>query len=118
MDDNELVAQSLARCCEVPDISVVAVASTPAEAMDAALEYSPDVVLMDYRLGSENGVLVARRLLQVTPASRILIMTGDPTARTRVEAREGGCVGCVGKTLHIGSELPALIRRAHSGEFL
>jgi CheY-like chemotaxis protein len=118
VDDNELVGESLARGRETPDIRVVAVVSTAAEALAATLEHHPDVVLMDYRLGRDNGVSVARTLLQSAPTTRVLIMTGDPTARTRAEALDAGCMGCVGKTIHTGTELPALIRRAYSGEFV
>jgi DNA-binding NarL/FixJ family response regulator len=118
VDDNDLVGQSLARGCGASDISVIAVVSTAAEAVATAGDNQPDVVLMDYRLGRENGVSVARALLEVSPGSRVIIMTGVPSEQTRAEALDAGCVGCVGKTMHIGRELPALIRRAHSGEFV
>jgi DNA-binding NarL/FixJ family response regulator len=118
VDDNDLVGESLARCCEETDISVTAVVSSAAEALAAASESHPDVVLMDYRLGPDNGASVARQLLQIVPASKIVIMTGDPSEQTRREALAAGCVGCVGKTMHIAHELPSLILRAHAGEIV
>jgi two-component system response regulator DegU len=118
VDDNDLVGESMARCCDVDGISVTAVVSSSAEALAAASEYQPDVVLMDYRLGRDNGVSVARQLLDVHPSSKVVIMTGDPTERTRLEALAAGCVGCIGKTMHIARELPDLIRRAYAGEIV
>jgi DNA-binding NarL/FixJ family response regulator len=116
VDDNELVGHSLARCCDTSDISVIAVVSNGADALAAAREHGPDVVLMDYRLGAENGISLARQLLGVDSGAKVLLMTGDPNARIQIKAREAGCVGCVGKTVHVATALPDMIRRVYSGE--
>jgi DNA-binding NarL/FixJ family response regulator len=116
VDDNELVGQGLARCCDVSDISVVAVVSSAMGAIESALENQPDVVLMDYRLGADNGAEVAKKVLEVAPASKVVVMTGDPSERTRIEALDAGCVGCVGKTMQVANELPSMIRRVSLGQ--
>jgi DNA-binding NarL/FixJ family response regulator len=115
VDDNDLVGQSLARCCQVPDIVLLAVASTAAAALEAGCKYEPDVVLMDYQLGSHGGVDVARELINAVPSSKVIILTGAVTERMKLEAHEAGCVGCLDKTISVGRMLPALIRRVHSG---
>jgi DNA-binding NarL/FixJ family response regulator len=115
VDDNDLVAQSMARCCDVPDIRVVAVVSIAASALEAGRRYKPDVVLMDYRLGGDNGVSVARKLLDIVPTSKVVIVTGAASERVQQDALDVGCVGCVEKTMQLGRMLPDLVRRAHFG---
>ncbi len=116
VDDNDLVGESMARCCEVPDIRVVAVVSTAETALEAGRKYRPDVVLMDYRLGTDNGASVARRLLEIVPTSKVVIVTGAASQRVQRDALDAGCVGCVEKTMQVGRMLPELVRRAHFGQ--
>jgi CheY-like chemotaxis protein len=69
------VARSL---LEQQGISVVAVASTGAEALERAAALRPDVTLVDIDLGGESGFVVARQLLgeaDRAPSRVILIST-------------------------------------------
>ena len=58
-----------------PGISVVGEASNGREAVQQALKLQPDVVLMDMEMPELNGLEATRRLSEVRPATRVLILT-------------------------------------------
>ena len=116
VDDDELVARSLSRCCDAPDLSVVGVAANAQVALAIAREHRPDVVLMDHRLDGLDGVEVAERLIEISPTSRVVIVTGAASSSLIRAAAEAGCFGCVEKTMSMTRVLPDLIRRVHAGE--
>lgn len=65
MDDHALVAESLRVVLSgEPDIDVVAIAGTAAEALVAATTHRPDVVLMDYVLPDSDGAEAGARVSQ------------------------------------------------------
>ena len=115
VDDNELVGQSMARCCAVPGIEVVAVVDTAAAALQAAQAHQLDVVLLDYRLGPDSGVMVARQILGLQPTTKVVMVSGAASPHLKREALEAGCVGCIDKTMQVGRMLPDLVKRASSG---
>lgn len=62
-DDHPLVRRALGQLLDIADeINVVATASDGAEAVAAALEHSPDVVLMDLEMPGQNGIEATRAL--------------------------------------------------------
>lgn len=109
VDDNDLVAKTLARCCEPPDFEVVALANSTDSAVRAAEAYRPHVALVDYRLGADNGIATARRLLEIDPTLTVIISTADPDPVVE-EARQAGCWGCIEKSASMGRSLPDLLR--------
>lgn len=72
-DDHELVRTGFRKILESePDLEVVAEASDGGEAVEAALLYRPDVVLMDVRMPRLDGIEAARALSATT---RVLMVT-------------------------------------------
>ena len=116
VDDDDLVAESLARCCQAPDLSVVGTASHAAGAVGAALQHRPDVILVDHRLGDDDGVTVAAKLLALVPTTKVVIVTGAATPELERAARLAGCSGCVQKDMQVAHVLPSLVRRAYAGQ--
>ena len=116
VDDDELVAEVLAACCDVPDIDVVGTVHNADDALMAVQSVAPDVALVDRRLGAASGIDLARALLEVTPGVKIVIITADPSPEVERAAVEAGCVACVGKTMNIGDVLPELVRRVYGGD--
>jgi DNA-binding NarL/FixJ family response regulator len=75
-DDQALVREGLRMMIEAePDIAVVAEAGTGSEAITAARQLDPDVVLMDIRMPDLDGIEATRRLVEARSRSKILILT-------------------------------------------
>ena len=76
VDDHSLVRRGFRRLLEDdPEIRVVAEASDGNEAVTAAAEFHPDVVVMDFALPSMNGAVAARHILKDRPETAVLILS-------------------------------------------
>jgi len=76
VDDHSLVRRGFRRLLEDdPEIRVVAEASDGNEAVTAASEFHPDVVVMDFALPSMNGAVAARHILKDRPETAVLILS-------------------------------------------
>lgn len=75
-DDQQLFSQGLVRIIGIqPDIEVVGEAHTGEEAVELCLETEPDVVLMDISMPVMDGVSATRKIREILPRTRILILT-------------------------------------------
>src|ERR1700680_4695884 len=59
----------------LPDMAVVAQASTGEEALDLFLKHEPDLLVLDLQMPGEGGVKPVKRLLKKRPGAKILILT-------------------------------------------
>ncbi|MDA8194003.1 MAG: response regulator transcription factor [Thermaerobacter sp.] len=76
VDDQALVCQGIRTILDLEDdMTVVATAGNGQEAVDKALMYAPDVILMDLNMPGLDGVESTRRILQHMPDCRIVILT-------------------------------------------
>jgi DNA-binding NarL/FixJ family response regulator len=75
-DDQEVVRAGFAALLDTqPDLTVVATASDGAEAIRVCRAHRPDVVLMDVRMPSTDGIEATRQLTAEAGAPRILMLT-------------------------------------------
>lgn len=75
-DDHTLVREGLRLILErAPDVEVVGEVGTAADAVELAESTRPDVFLLDLTLPDGSGIDTTRRILAVTPGTRILILT-------------------------------------------
>ena len=75
-DDHEVVRDGFARMLDTqPDLEVVGTAEDGAVAVALCRELLPDVVLMDVRMPVLDGIAATRRLGELDPAPRVLILT-------------------------------------------
>ena len=93
------------------NIEVVAEAGTGTEAVQAATEHSPDVVLMDIRMPDMDGIEATRRL----PRQRVLILTTFGLDEYILDALRAGASGFLLKDAPT-QEVIAAVRAVAAGD--
>lgn len=79
-------------------LSVVAEATTGAEAIAQWRRVHPDVILLDHQLPDQTGLQVAQVILGEQPDQRIYLFTAYLDNAIRAEAARLGVVACLSKT--------------------
>ena len=75
-DDHPVLREGLSLILgTLPDMAVVAQASTGEEAFELFLKLEPDVLILDLQMPGEGGVSTVKRLLKKRPGAKILILT-------------------------------------------
>lgn len=93
-DDEILVRQGLCGLLALEeDFEVVGQVSNGADALAAAVELNPDVVLMDIQMPVMNGVEATMRLRDEHPAIRVLVLTTFADDALVVQAMQAGAAG-------------------------
>ena len=80
-DDHEIVRHGLASVFKNSEVRIVAEATTGDEAVRLARRHKPDVVLLDVRLGAEDGLDSIKRIRSAAPATRVIAFSAfdNPT---------------------------------------
>jgi DNA-binding NarL/FixJ family response regulator len=116
VDDHEMVLSTMAAVMQLePDFQVVGTAMTIAGALEQAAAHRPDVVVIDYRLPDGDGVLATRRIRELVPGTRVVMLTGMDDPATRAEAFEAGCSAFVAKGARI-DRLASAVRTAAAAQ--
>jgi len=100
-----------------PGIDVVAEAENGLEAVDKAARFAPDVVLMDIRMPTLDGLEATRRILAADERVRVLILTTFDLDEYIYEALRAGASGFVLKD-DPPEQLLAAIRTVAAGDAL
>ena len=87
-----------------PECEIVGEVDDGPEAIDAATRLAPDVILLDIALPSMTGIEVARRILAIAPACRILFLSAHISPAIVEAALAAGARGYVVK-MDAGQEL-------------
>ena len=93
---------------------VVDEAADANEAIFRTLEHKPDVVLIDVTMPGESGIDAIPKLLEVSPGSKVLVLSMQDDARYVRDAFAAGASGYVLKEA-ADSELVAAIRQVAAG---
>lgn len=120
-DDHKLLTDALSLVAASDDgVTLVAPASNdPGDAVTAAGEYRPDVVLMDVSFEGYDltGIEATRQIKSVSPETAVVIVTGQDEDRLLVEAVEAGASGFLRKNEAVDRMLEVVKAAAH-GEVL
>ena len=115
-DDQRLFAHGLARIIGVqPDMEVVGEVHTGEEAVSLCLEVEPDVVLMDLSMPVMDGVSATRRILSLSPRTRVLILTVHTDDAHVFQGIKAGAQGYILKDC-TPEDLTRAIRTVYAGD--
>jgi DNA-binding NarL/FixJ family response regulator len=117
-DDQALFRRGLYVVLGTEDhIDVVAEAENGEEAIAKVTEFAPDVVLMDVRMPRINGIEAARRIRDLSPSTRILMLTVSDEEDDLYEAIKAGANGYLLKEISV-EEVAEAIRAVVQGQSL
>jgi NarL family two-component system response regulator LiaR len=116
VDDHEMVRIGLAAVLGTEEgIEVVGEASNGQEGIRLAQEYKPDVVLMDLVMEGMDGIETTKRLLQIHPDCKVIVLTSFLDDEKMYPVLEAGAFSYLLKTSR-ASEIAQAIRSAAKGQ--
>lgn len=117
-DDHAMFRQGLRSILETEEaFRVIGEAATGREAVRAALETRPDVVIMDIQMPELDGVAATKAILAEEPEAKVIILTMYRQDRYVFEAIKAGARGYMLKDADANDLIDA-IRRVAAGETL
>jgi two-component system, NarL family, response regulator NreC len=114
-DDHIVVREGLRRVLDAPGFEVVGEAGSGAEAIRGAERLRPDVVMLDISMPEGNGLSTIKQIREISPSSRILMLSVYQGAEYVNQARANGAHGYLLKDT-TPAELRRAIRAVHAGE--
>jgi two-component system NarL family response regulator len=116
VDDHALFRKGLVSLLKrEDDFQVVAEAEDGAEAIKKAKQLKPDLVLMDIHMPGTDGIEATRRIREMLPGTRVVILTVSEDDKDLFEAIKCGAHGYLLKKLE-PEELYAMLRGVFEGE--
>ena len=116
VDDERTFGEALEVALErEKDLRVIHVAPGGSEAVAAAGEQHPDVVLMDASMPDMSGIEATRRIKEADPEAAVVILSGHDDDYLLARAVQAGASGMLRKTEAV-LDVASTVRRAHRGE--
>jgi DNA-binding NarL/FixJ family response regulator len=113
VEDNDIFREALELLFGLrSDVEVIAAVRQGEEAVQAAVEHGPDVVLMDYRLPGMDGVQATRAVRAAAPGVAVVCLTGEADPQETQALYEAGAVACVTKDQALDTIVRAVIEAA------
>ncbi|TCO77436.1 sigma-54-dependent transcriptional regulator [Marinisporobacter balticus] len=116
IDDEELIRLSLTEGLKDFDYEVET-AKDGNEAIDKINHFRPDVVLLDMKLKSENGLDIAKNIKQLDDYIEIIIMTAYGDIKTAIKAIKVGAIDFLKKPLDL-EEINVSISKALKNQLI
>jgi len=100
IDDEKDVHYSFRRLLEKEPLEVYS-AESGDEGLKLAKKHAPDLIVMDIRMGQQNGLDTLKELRQMNPKQVVVMMTAYGTSQTAIEAMKRGAYDYVLKPFDI-----------------
>jgi len=107
-DDDPFARRVIKGALQAGGVTVVAEAKDGREAVQLALYYRPDIVLMDVVMPGLDGILATRQILKANPGQLVVVLTGADEDEFGLLALRAGAVGFLSKDADIGGLARAL----------
>lgn len=115
-DDHTVLRDGLRYLLEAQgDIQIVGMAANGQEAVDQAIQYCPDVVVMDISMPVMNGIDATRIICKSCQNTKVVILSMHHTTEYMQRAQEAGAQGYLLKD-SAGAELVTAIRALNHGQ--
>jgi DNA-binding NarL/FixJ family response regulator len=112
VEDNDVFREALELLLGLrSDVIVVASVEDGTKVVELCREYSPDVVVMDYRLPALDGVQATRVLREACPEVAVVCLTASANLREIDALYAAGAVACLTKDEPL-DEIVAAIQKA------
>ncbi len=116
VDDHSLLRTGVANIInQETDLEVVAEAANGRDAIDAFLIHHPDVVLMDLRMPEMEGVEAIRRIREIDPQARVVVLTTYDADEDIARALQAGAKAYILKDI-AADALVACVRDVLAGK--
>ena len=116
-DDDTFARRVIRDALQKAGVTVVAEARNGHQAVELAVYYRPDVVLMDVVMPELDGILATRRILKQLPDQLVIVLTGtnDDEGELGLQAIQAGAAGYLSKEVDIDA-LPRALEAVCRGE--
>jgi DNA-binding NarL/FixJ family response regulator len=115
VDANLLVAEGLSVMMNAnPDLTVVAIAGTCADGLDAVTLHQPEVIVLHQQLPDGLGTDILQKLFDACPTIKALIISADDRDDVLVRALRAGAAGVIRKTDRGAALIVAVRAVAHN----
>lgn len=111
-DDHQAVRAGVTAMLVGTEFEVAAVATTSDEAVSYTMACKPDVVLLDLRMGEDDGLEAVARIKAERPDTKVLLFTVAENIAAMIQARELGADGYLVKDVGRDVFLAAMRRLA------
>jgi DNA-binding NarL/FixJ family response regulator len=114
-DDDALARRAVRDTLQAEGMAVPADVGNGLEAVELALHYRPDVVVMDVLMPGVDGIQATREITNGAPEVRVVLLTASTDEDLGLLGLRAGAVGFLSKELDLGT-LPEILRGVARGE--
>ncbi len=117
-DDHPVVRQGIRILLERENFEIVGEAVNGIEAIRLAEKYQPDIVVLDLAMPVMNGITAVPQIRQVSPRSKVVLLTMYTEEHHVLQALRAGVKACVTKTQAVEHLISAIREVCAGGVYL